>query len=987
MKNIKKCGYCLFVALAVLAGVHRAAAQGTTFTYQGSLNTNGVPANGFFDFEFALYTNATEAGTQVGTTLTPTNIGVTNGLFTVALNFGDVFSGDPTWLAIAVTTNGGTNYTALNPLQELTPTPYAIYAPNAGAAASANAVAATNITGAIALGQLPSAVVTTGETNVAFVSLTLSSNLNLPSPATIDSGGSSLLLSDFNNNFYFGPGAGTPTNSGTANTGIGSQSLQSNTNGTNNTAVGYLSLGGNTDGSYNAAFGERALALNTSGNDNTADGRHALVSNVDGNDNTASGYLALSANTNGGQNTAVGASALSGNPSGSNNIALGYKAGNTFGLGESSNIDIGNLGVGGDNNIIRIGSGQTNTFIAGVINGNGGGLTNLSAAQLTSGTIPLAQLPAAVVSNGEGAVTFSNVTVSGNLTLPASTDSTGIIYAGVNTWIHGDANNDFYAGPGAGSLTNLGGGNTGIGYNALKINTNGENNTATGYRALANNTSGSANTANGEQALYLNTSGSANTAVGRHALESNTNGSDNVANGYLALEVNANGKDNVAVGYEALGLTTNDSELVAIGFQALQNDNAANSIYPYTLSGFGENTAIGFRSLQSDTFGFGNTALGYLALATNTEGAGNTAIGDHALASSPIPFEDTAVGYYALAHETNQYSGFNTAIGAFALYDNLTGFGDVAMGVGALMDNTNGIWDVALGVGALQYSKNVSAEVAIGNQALQNDQADFTGSPSGNGENTAIGYDALFYDKTGWGNIAVGYAALYTNNGTSDTAIGDSALLLNQDGTNNTAVGYEAGIDLTNGDNNIYIGNPGLESESGAIRIGTTGVQNNNTLIAGIYGVSLPSAGVPVFIDSSGHLGTAGESAYSSFTPTIGDGNNHNFTTLTADGYYTKTGNLVYFEIWLQWTAIPSSAVPGDSLQISLPVPVVSQRPAFSLGFTSGISFGNQLVAWAIKGNSYILLDNISGAGPSAVPVDEASSSGEIQITGTYRWQ
>ena len=59
-------------------------------------------------------------------------MGVTNGLFTVTLDFGGVFTGNPAWLAIAVRTNGSTNFTALNPLQELTPTPYAVFAGTAG---------------------------------------------------------------------------------------------------------------------------------------------------------------------------------------------------------------------------------------------------------------------------------------------------------------------------------------------------------------------------------------------------------------------------------------------------------------------------------------------------------------------------------------------------------------------------------------------------------------------------------------------------------------------------------------------------------------------------------------------------------------------------------------------------------------------------------------------------------------------------------------
>jgi hypothetical protein len=76
-------------------------------------------------------------------------------------------NGDATWLAIEVRTNGGSTFTALNPLQPLTPTPYAIYASGAGSAASANAVAGSNIVGTVPLAQLPAGLVTNTETGVA----------------------------------------------------------------------------------------------------------------------------------------------------------------------------------------------------------------------------------------------------------------------------------------------------------------------------------------------------------------------------------------------------------------------------------------------------------------------------------------------------------------------------------------------------------------------------------------------------------------------------------------------------------------------------------------------------------------------------------------------------------------------------------------------------------------------------------------------------
>jgi hypothetical protein len=88
----------------------------------------------------------------------------------------------------------------------------------------------------------------------------------------------------------------------------------------------------------------------------------ALYSNTSGSENTANGDWALYSNTNGFYNTANGVNALFNETSGSQNIAMGFNAGFNITTG-SYNIDIGNQGVASDNNIIRIGSGQSSAFI------------------------------------------------------------------------------------------------------------------------------------------------------------------------------------------------------------------------------------------------------------------------------------------------------------------------------------------------------------------------------------------------------------------------------------------------------------------------------------------------------------------------------------------------------------------------------------------------------------------------------------------------
>ena len=128
--------------------------------------------------------------------------------------------------------------------------------------------------------------------------------------------------------------------------------------------------------------------------------------------------------------------------------------------------------------------------------------------------------------------------------------------------------------------------------------------------------------------------------------------------------------------------------------------------------------------------------------------------------------------------------------------------------------------------------------------------------------------------------------------------------------------------------------------------------------------------------------------ATNSFTPTIGDGVT-GFNTSTQSGYYAKVGNLVYFEIWVLWSG-KSSANASANLAISLPpVPVVSPRAVFSVGYVQGITSGTQIVALGGSGSSQINLYSLSASGGPAtvITVANCSGSGELQITGTYRWQ
>ena len=117
----------------------------STFTYQGQLNSNGNAVTGPCNFQFGLW-DAASVGLQVGVTQTLTTVTVTSGQFSVLLDFGPtVFNGDARWLQLAVQCGSDAGFTALNPRQALTPTPYAVYATDSHSAAAlqSRAVAAT----------------------------------------------------------------------------------------------------------------------------------------------------------------------------------------------------------------------------------------------------------------------------------------------------------------------------------------------------------------------------------------------------------------------------------------------------------------------------------------------------------------------------------------------------------------------------------------------------------------------------------------------------------------------------------------------------------------------------------------------------------------------------------------------------------------------------------------------------------------------------
>jgi hypothetical protein len=369
-------------------------AQTTAFTYQGKLADNGNPANGSYDLQFKLFDTATVGtGVQQGTTVTVSNVTVSNGIFTVPLDFGacaSCFNGAARFLEIAVRPTGG-SFTTLTPRQPITSTPYALKSQNATTADGLSVVCTNCVTssqiqsvnGSAVTGTIPVASVPAGSPNYIqnTTSQQAASNFNISGMGTanivsattqFNLGGARVLSAPGMNNLFVGFNTGT---TGNDNAFFGNSAGSANTSGHHNAFFGSQAGLVNTTGLFNAFFGAAAGQANTSGNFNAFFGEVAGSANTTGHDNAFFGRAAGDSNNSGFQNSFFGSSAAFNNTTGNNNTFFGYFAGLSNQTGNNNTFIGANADVGNTNltNATAIGFRalveQDNALVLGSING------------------------------------------------------------------------------------------------------------------------------------------------------------------------------------------------------------------------------------------------------------------------------------------------------------------------------------------------------------------------------------------------------------------------------------------------------------------------------------------------------------------------------------------------------------------------------------------------------------------------------------------
>lgn len=893
----------LAFSLVVFVSPHVAVGQTGNFVYQGRLQNGGVPANGLHDFEFLLF-DSLSGGTQIGPTLTRNGVTVSNGLFSVSLDFGPQFPGAERFLEIRVRIAGEPGMTILAPREAVTSAPYSIRSLTAETAVNAaNAAVAATANDALQLGGVPANqfVLTTdprlndarnplpGNTNYIQNSTTLqaASNFNISGDGTAGGTMTGNILNaatQYNLN-----GVRVFSNAGTNNLFAGANAGGQNT-GSGNAFVGAFAGAGNSSGSNNAFFGRGAGVGSTAGAANTFLGTSAGLSNVTGSNNTIIGFEANLGAANLNNSIAIGHRALSGC---SNCMVLGSISGVNGAVADT------NVGIGTSNPLERL-----------HVAGNGlftGGLTVNGAfnAALPAGSTSYIQ-------NTAVQQAASNFNISGDGTA-GGTLSGNIVNAATQFDLNGNrilaspGSSNFFAGPGTGFSNTTGSANAFFGNGAGVVNSTGSSNSFFGTLAGNQNSTGQDNSFFGRSSGSQNTSGFANSFFGQQAGQSNSTGSGNSYFGHRAGISADSATGNSFFGREAGSGITGNSNSVFGSFAGISSSDASFNAY------FGMNTGRFNTSGERNAFfgqaaGFGNTTgssntfIGGTSGLTNTVGNANTTIGRNSDVGSNDLTNATAIGANSLVAQSN-----SLVLGSIQGTNGATASTNVGIGTASpsqrlhVVGNTlfagnltvTGTFSATLPSNSASYIQNTNSQQASSNFNISGNgtaggtlsgsivNADaqfnqggfrllatdgngnlFVGSFAGqdfdvSGQNTFVGTSAGRATTTGGVNTFVGADAGFSNlTGGGNSFLGRSAGFRNTTGINNTFFGLGAGNDNTIGNGNTSIGSESnmlsadLENAT-AIGFRAAVSQNNSLVLGSINGVNNANANTRVGIGTT----------------------------------------------------------------------------------------------------------------------------------------
>ncbi len=436
----------------------------------------------------------------------------------------------------------------------------------------------------------------------------------------------------------------------------------------------------------------------------------------------------------------------------------------------------------------------------------------------------------------------------------------------------------------------------------------------------------------------LGSNGTSSLFVGPSAGQSNT-GSQNTFIGVSAGQANTTGSALTFLGTQSGLSNTTGSALTFLG----ANSGLSNTTGNY-------NSFIGVNSGYSNTTGSYNSFMG------NGSGRSNTT-------GSLLTFLGLQSGY------GNTTGSWNSFVGTYSGFSNTTGGSLTFLGVQSGYSNSTGNYNSFMGVNSGYSNTTGSYNSFIGNGS---GRANTTGSYL-----TFLGLQSGLSNTTGNYNSFVG-----TYSGSSNTA-----------GSFNTFLGFNAGLNADPaGNNNIYISSLGAPGDNGAIRIGDPANQSV-AYIAGIAGSSTKS-GVPVFVDSTGKLGTGGGAV--NFTQVTGT-----LTSPQLSGSYTNSVTLSNSANSFAGTfAGDGASLIGVSSGLSWPI--VTKFADYAIqttDFSTPTSYGNFVVLSGSVSHTFTLpnppppngscvaIGNVAGAGINSgtnVYLSVAPNGLNVDATATF---
>jgi hypothetical protein len=548
----------------------------------------------------------------------------------------------------------------------------------------------------------------------------------------------------------------------------------------------------------------------------------------------------------------------------------------------------------------------------GTINPDSGGNINVvgdGVGITIAGNAGTHTLTASLVGGGSAATSFPTdsgtaAPISGVLNIKAGTS---LRNAGSSVEFTGSTNNITF------NVTDSNS-NTLIGSTAGGVTTTGTANTGIGQGACSSLSSGIQNTVVGAQAGHWFTTGSFNALVGYEAGNNYTSGGEssniNINSPGVTSESNVlrigNGTGtgsqqiNKSFIYGIRGITpaTADGIPVFIGSAGqLGTVGSGGSTLISTLTGntggavspsagniniVGDGTTIeitgnpGTNTLTVVGLGGGGGDLSQLSgdtgMALPSSGIINVIAGTSSQHSgSSVSFSGT--GNTLTLNLTDAHS--NTIIGNGSGNSSITGTDNVVLGVGSGTAITTGTSNVIIGGLAATSMTGGDQNIIIGHRAgaaaVATTNNVFIGYDAGiacnDDDNIFIGTDAGSALTVGSQNVLIGPGSGESMTSClNNTFVGYATANNLLTGVNNVVIGWAAGTNYSaNESNNILIGMDvtGTAGESNALHIGTgtgTGTgQLNKSFIAGIRGITPgTNDGIPVYIGSTGQLGTVG---------------------------------------------------------------------------------------------------------------------------------